>query len=394
MRLLLTTDTVGGVWTYAVELARALGPHGIQIALATMGAPIRPDQREQARALDHVTVHESTFRLDWMQDPWDDVARAGDWLLGLEARVRPDVVHLNGYAHGALPWQSPVLVVGHSCVLSWWQAVKGEPAGREWAAYGHAVRRGLRAADAVAAPTAAMLEELGRLYGPPPEGVVIPNGRDAAAFRPAAKEPFVLSAGRLWDEAKNLAALERVAPRLPWPVYVAGDDRSPDGAAADAQTRHTQPLGRLDERAMADWLGRAAIYALPAKYEPFGLSALEAALAGCALVLGDIPSLREVWGDAALFVKPDDADALSGAIRSLTSSPALREEMATRARRRAREYAPERMAERYMSVYRRLMEGFQVVSSKAGKPEARNRNVESMTNARMTNDEGGCRASC
>ena len=73
-------------------------------------------------------------------------------------------------------------------------------------------------------------------------------------------------------------------------------------------------LGRLDERRWPSGWPRAAIYALPARYEPFGLSALEAALSGCALVLGDIPSLREVWGDAAVFVPPDDAGGLRDAL--------------------------------------------------------------------------------
>ena len=354
MKLLLTTDTVGGVWTYAIELARGLLPHGVEVALATMGAPLRPDQRAQAEALDNVVIHESTLKLEWMPDPWDDVRRAGEWLLELQSQFGADVVHLNGYAHGALPFRAPVVVVGHSCVLSWWQAVKGEPAPPAWDRYREEVTRGLRAADLVVAPTAAMLSELGRLYGPLGDSGVIYNGRDATPFYSAEKEPLVLSAGRLWDEAKNLAALERVAPRLPWPVYVAGDERAPGDAAAGAEVRHTRPLGRLDEPAMADWLARAAVYALPARYEPFGLSALEAALSGCALVLGDVESLREVWGEAACFVPPDDADALSGAIRWLTDSPARRNEMGERARLRAARYAPRRMAEQYLAAYRRL----------------------------------------
>ena len=357
MRLLLTTDTVGGVWTYAMELARALRQHRVEVALATMGTPLRPDQRARAGALDNVRVYESAYRLEWMQDPWGDVRAAGEWLLELEASVRPDVVHLNGYAHGALPWRAPVMVAGHSCVLSWWQAVKGEPAPPSWDRYREEVGRGLRAADVVVAPTAAMLSELRRLYGPLPDSLVIPNGRDPAAFRPGAKEPFVLSAGRLWDQAKNLETLERAAPRLPWPVYVAGDDRSPDGAAADARTRHTRPLGRLDEAAMAHLLSRASVYALPARYEPFGLSVLEAAMAGCALVLGEIPSLREIWGDDALFVPLEDADALPGAVQWLVESAARREEMAIRARRRALRYTPQHMADAYVAIYRRLRTG-------------------------------------
>src|SRR5690606_34197804 len=94
-RILLTTDTVGGVWTYAMELARALNQRGVAVELATMGTALSPAQRKAAAALPRTRVHESTYRLEWMADPWDDVGRAGEWLLELEASTRPDVVHLN-----------------------------------------------------------------------------------------------------------------------------------------------------------------------------------------------------------------------------------------------------------------------------------------------------------
>src|SRR5690606_8377688 len=104
--------------------------------------------------------------------------------------------------------------------------------------------------------------------------------------------------------AKNLAQLDAVATELPWPVYVAGSTEHPDGGNAAFDSVET--LGVLSRAEMKHWLGRASIYVLPARYEPFGLSALEAALSGCALVLGDIPSLREVWGPAATYVDPAD----------------------------------------------------------------------------------------
>ena len=155
----------------------------------------------------------------------------------------------------------------------------------------------------------------------------------------------MLSAGRIWDEAKNVAALDRVAPRLPWPVAVAGE--GPPGAA--------RRLGRVPQHELQAWLERASIFALPARYEPFGLAALEAAHAGCALVLGDLESLREVWGDAALFVDPADDEALEHALRLLIDDEPLRAELARRARSRAAAYTPERMAAGYVELYRRLL---------------------------------------
>jgi glycogen synthase len=364
MHVLLTTDTVGGVWTYALDLARALAPHGVSVELATMGAPPSDSQLRDASALPNVTLHESRFKLEWMQDPWDDVARAGEWLLELESGTRPDVVHLNGYAHASLPWQSPVLVVGHSCVLSWWEAVKGEPAPPSWDRYRRAVQAGVRAADLVVAPSTAMLAALYRHYGPLRAGRVIPNGRDPDLYRAGPKEDFILSAGRLWDEAKNLAALERVAPDLPWPVYVAGDDRCPDGNGRPA--RNVRCLGKLPPRDLADQFARASIYALPARYEPFGLSVLEAALSGCALVLGDIPSLREVWGDAAEYVPPEDPEALERTLRWLIESPVERASLSIAARQRATRYSAESLAEKYLAAYRQLFPPLPVLGERAG----------------------------
>ncbi|MBZ4419424.1 glycosyltransferase family 4 protein [Myxococcus sp. RHSTA-1-4] len=353
----MTADTVGGVWTYALELARALAPHGVEVTLATMGAPLSEAQWAQARALPNLAVEESRFALEWMDDPWDDVRAAGDWLLSLEARLCPDVVHLNGYAHGALPWAREPLVVGHSCVLSWWRAVKGEDAPERYSRYHDAVAAGLRAAGRVVAPSAAMLESLRLHYGPLPASEVISNARNPEEFPPGeAREPFILSAGRLWDEAKNVAALAAAAPRLGWPVKVAGDARHPAGWKVESPD--VEMLGLLPPSALARWMARAAVYALPARYEPFGLSALEAALSGCALVLGDIPSLREVWGDgAALFVPPGDLDALVEALESLRRDEPLRTGLASRARARALTYTPRRMAAGYLSVYAGLMGG-------------------------------------
>ena len=89
-------------------------------------------------------------------------------------------------------------------------------------------------------------------------------------------------------------------------------------------------------------------------YEPFGLAALEAGSAGCALVLGNIPSLHEVWGDAAAYVDPDDDDALAHELRRLIEDAPARSGLARRARVRAQRYTPEAMANGYLDVYERL----------------------------------------
>jgi glycogen(starch) synthase len=352
MRILMTADTVGGVWQYALELARGLRPYGTDIALATLGAPLTDDQWRDVAALPNAEVFESTYKLVWMDDPWQDLAAAGGWLLDLAQQWRPDLVHLNDYPHGDLPWPAPVLMVGHSCVLSWWQAVRREPAPPAWNRYRRTVAHGIRAADVLVTPTQAMQRKLEQYYGPLSSPRVIANGRRLHCDENIAKEPLILAAGRVWDEGKNIAALARIANALPWPVAIAGETRHPDGGLPEFTG--VRLLGRLSSEALAPWFARASIYALPARYEPFGLSALEAAQAGCALVLGDIPSLREVWGDAALFVDPDDGEGLRHTLAALAADESLRRDYAQRARQRAARFTPERMAAGYWALYSEL----------------------------------------
>jgi glycosyltransferase involved in cell wall biosynthesis len=349
----MTTDTVGGVWTYTLEMVRGLSEQGIQVVLATMGPLPDEQQRTDIGQFPNVELHESEYKLEWMEDPWDDVAKAGEWLLELESRTRPELIHLNGYVHGRLSWRAPKLIVGHSCVLSWWQAVLDEPASTNWARYAEEVGRGLQAADLVVSPTAAMLGFLEAHYGPFRKRQVIPNGRSQSLFYAGKKENLVFSAGRAWDKAKNLAALDAAAAEIDWPAFVAGEPECPTGERAHFS--RLRALGRLPQSEMAAWLARAAIYAAPARYEPFGLAILEAALAGCALVLGDIPSLREIWGETALYVPSADSAQLAETIQFLIHDEVFRADLALRSRARARQFTVERMLQDYLMAYRVLL---------------------------------------
>jgi glycogen synthase len=345
----MTADPIGGVWTYVLELARALEWHGIDIALATMGADLTRDQYAQVLARKNVRLFESAYRLEWMDDAWNDVDRAGDWLLRIADRIRPDLVHLNGYSHATLPWNSPVLVVAHSCVLSWWRAVKNEDAPPKYGEYCARVAAGCAAADSIVAPSSAMRAAVQLHYDAPATCAVIHNARDPRLFAPERKEPVVFACGRIWDEAKNLRLLDEIGQMSRWPITVAGDCRHPDGSTV--ALRNVRCLGNISPGEVAQELSRASIFILPAFYEPFGLSVLEAGMSGCALVLGDIASLREIWDGAAIFLSPSDALGFTNALNSLAENSRLREDFGRRARARALEFSPHRMADEYVGAY-------------------------------------------
>lgn len=348
LTVLMTADAVGGVWSYAAGLCRSLPE--IHFVLATMGPRPREIQRDEIQRLANVRLVESDHSLEWMADGGNGLAESCAWLADLARRHRADIVHINGYAHACFGTDLPVLVVAHSDVLSWWDAVHRRSAPPEWDAYRRRVTAGLAAATRVVAPAAAVLRDLARHYPSLPRNAeVIANGIDIDARLPLAKRPVVMAAGRLWDAAKNLAVLDDIAPELAWPVEIAGDAEHPDGG--ELKFSNVRVLGRLRPTEMTQHLGGASIFAGPAWYEPFGLAILEAAAAECALVLGDIPSLREIWDGAAVFVPPDDRAAIAAAINALIADAEERIHLASAARCRALRFTLQRMAQNYHALY-------------------------------------------
>jgi glycosyltransferase involved in cell wall biosynthesis len=337
-----------------------------------MGRTPSAEQQTAVRALKNTILVSSEYKLEWMEDPWEDVAEAGEWLLELEDQVCPDIIHLNGYAHGDLPWKAPVVMVAHSCVYSWFDAVKGHRPADGWRVYRQNVIKGISAADCIVAPSSAMLRALRKHYGDLPNSTVIYNGISPAPLAEGVKkEPLILSAGRVWDAAKNIELLARCADSLSWPVYVAGETQRPGGHGVPPSLRSVRYLGPLARKRLMRWFQRAAIFALPARYEPFGLSALEAARSGCALVLGDIPSLREIWDGAACFVSPDDHRRLQDTLEQLSGDETVRSGLAVRGRKRATQLTSERMVWRYLLLYERICQSHvsdTAVSARQGIP--------------------------
>jgi glycosyltransferase involved in cell wall biosynthesis len=139
-------------------------------------------------------------------------------------------------------------------------------------------------------------------------------------------------------------------------VFVAGEIQAPQQTQRQsAWTKECHLLGPLPDAELRDWFAAAPIYVLPALYEPFGYTPLEAGLSGCALVLGDIESLRETWNGAAVFVDPHDRAALKTELLRLIENESYRREMSRRARIRALRFTSQRMADNYLSAYSELL---------------------------------------
>jgi glycosyltransferase involved in cell wall biosynthesis len=317
-RLLLTTDAVGGVWTYSLDLARALAAaEDVVVLLAVLGPTPSADQLTEAAAVPGLQLTDTGLPLDWTAEQEGDVRAAGSVLADLAETGAVDLVQLHSPAlAAAVRFPAPVVSVIHSCVATWWSAVHGNalPADLAWRAA--LVRQGLERSDLVVAPSQSFAAAVQRNYGEALRLVAIPNGRSSMAF-PVSGPPasFALTAGRLWDSGKNVAAFDRAAALSTFPFRAAGSLEGPDGSRC--RLDHAEPLGTLAAGDLASLLAQRPVFVSAALYEPFGLAVLEAAQAGCALVLADRPVFRELWDGAALFVDPLDEHEIAAAVDRL-----------------------------------------------------------------------------
>lgn len=354
LRVFMTADSVGGVWQYCLDLAQGLRAYGAETIIALLGPAASSSQEAAAKAAG-AEIITTGLPLEWMACSQADVEDAGYAIGRLAEALKPGIVHLNSPALGATAdFACPTVAVCHSCVATWWRAVRrGElPEAFAWRA--DLVRRGYQASDRLLAPTDAFARMTAEAYSLPTAPVVVRNGRRLAdTSHTHMGEPFAFTAGRLWDDGKNFLAIDRAAARLPIPVLAAGALEGPNGTRVTAH--HARALGSLDDQEVARYLAAQPIFISAALYEPFGLAVLEAAQAGCALVLSDIPTFRELWDGAALFVPPGDDSAIAGAVEYLMRDADAWRGLETAAQQRAALYTVEAMSAGVVSAYRSLL---------------------------------------
>ncbi len=360
MHVLVTADTVGGVWTYTKELVTGLAKRGVQVTLVSFGEIPGEERTKWLAALPGVDFYPSGFRLEWMQDAADDLEASSEYLLRITREAKPDLLHLSQYAYGSLPVEIPKIVVAHSDVISWWIAVHGcEPPRSRWTEfYRTTVTRGLSGADLIVAPSRWMLNAAFQHYGGSMAGRVVYNGRNPGLFNPhMTKEDLILGVGRVWDAGKQLQML--AGAKCPWPVVIAGSSQNPDCTPDERDHRTLAGAsfqGEQTEAALRHLYTRATIFVGTSRYEPFGLAPLEAALSRCALILNDIPSFREIWGESACYFQENDVADMERAIAELAANRQLRLTHANLAYRRAQSlYTAHRMVEDYLGLYGSLV---------------------------------------
>lgn len=348
-RILMTLDAVGGVWRYAVDLAGSLTGQGITCVLVGFGP--EPDERQiaEVEAMPGVSLVWARGELDWMAERESDLDLVRDELIRLADEWQPDLLHLNLPSQAVgLPDHLQVVVASHSCIATWWEAVRGSDLPDAWHWQKQRNQRGFTRARIVLSPSRSHAQALQQAYGEMPPIAIVHNA-SASAEGAQTREPVILAAGRWWDEGKNARTLDAAADGSPWPLIMAGPCVGPNGQSI--MLRHAVARGPAPADELRQLMRRAAVFASSSCYEPFGLAVLEAAQRGAALVLADIPTFRELWDGAALFVAADKPEAYRQAFQRLADDDGLRASLAAKARHRALNFTPDRQLDALLRSY-------------------------------------------
>jgi glycosyltransferase involved in cell wall biosynthesis len=352
LRILLTTDAVGGVWTYSLDLAAALARESdAMLSLAVVGPAPSNEQLTRAAAIPGLQLIETGLPLDWTADSADQIRAAAKALARIAEQADADIIQLHTPALACADFPAPVISVVHSCVATWWSAVKSGDLPQDLAWRAALVRHGLDQSDLVITPSKAFAAAVQRTYalGQPP--VAVHNGRSPLDYTPQQEAAFAFTAGRMWDEGKNVAAFDAAAALASIPFRAAGPHHGPNGASF--RFDHAEALGVLSDEELAATLAGRPIFVSAARYEPFGLSVLEAAQAGCALVLSDIATFRELWDGAAIFA--GDPAAIAAAVDLIAEDAEARARLGSAAKLRAERFNPANVGSTMLSHYRALL---------------------------------------
>lgn len=350
----------GGVARYVDELV-----HTLDVDLVVVCQ--RRDERRYRGLAPHATVVPGPRSLRWraFRLVWEQLA-----LPLVAARYGVDVVHSPHYTTPIL-MARPRVVTVHD-VTFFTEPGMHRPLKRWF--FTTWIRRSVRLADTIIAPSRATAHELERSTGYSADRVVVAHhGVDHDRFRPPTRdevtatlgrlgltEPYVLFLGTI-EPRKNVPALIRAHAVLATessepPLLVLAGARGWETGVEEALAEHPAPglvisLGYVDADDIVPLLGGATVVAYPSEGEGFGLPVLEAMAAGAVVLTTRRLALPEVAGDGAAYCEPK-SHAIAGALRDLLADPNERERIRERGMQRAAEFSWNNSAATHRQAYR------------------------------------------
>ncbi|GAA5123424.1 glycosyltransferase family 1 protein [Alloalcanivorax gelatiniphagus] len=350
--MLSYTGTKGGMETYTRELYRALGQLDTGLDFVALAS------KEGAR-----------LDLSWF--PGEVIASriSGEnrfvWAFGELAasawfarRRRADLVHAPATL-GPMRTSMPTVITIHD-MLYW-----SHPELMTTPLYTRPVmwmeKRGAANAAHVITDSQVSADEIVKYLGFPRERlhvVLLAAEHPAAPSTGRRTENLVVASGQRrphknWDRLIRALALveEDVRPRLVI-TGARGEDPLAPVVADTGMGEWVDLRGWVDDDELTDLRSRARAMAFPTLAEGFGLPILEAMADGLPVIASDLPVLREVGGDAALWFDPLDLGSIADALRTVATRPEILPGMSAAGLEQASHFTWDKVARETLEVFR------------------------------------------
>ncbi len=173
-------------------------------------------------------------------------------------------------------------------------------------------------------------------------------------------KPYILYVG-VWRRYKNLPNLAKAfdllkAEGLDAQLVLAGEEDQfyPEIRQQVLASKHSADIiipGRVSDEDLNYLYNACSLFVLSSLAEGFGLTGLEAANCGVPIACSDIPTLREVLGQAAEYFDPGNVENMKDVMANILQNPSRGEELANLALKRSGQFSWKKAAEETIKVY-------------------------------------------
>ena len=360
-RLLMTTDVKSDVWDYSLTLSRALLKHiNAEILIISLGGNPTDSQKEELENL-NIESQFTEFPVDLFTDLESnlDISEVKVFFENSVKEFNPHIIHLN---HGYLNFDStkPCVFACHGDLLN--KKVCSDninrysPLYKNLLNYKQIINKNIDRSDIITAQTRFIAGCLAKTYDFKKGINIVHNGIDYTPYSGMPENPTLVACGNSADQSNSINLLLNIAYKLPDNIKIK--------IIGDLQPERKLPknvefLRNLSSCELQDVYKNSSIYLALSNHESNGLSSIQAAYSGCAILANDIPVFKELWSDCAYIFEKDNVNSLMRCINNLVENKNLLELTSRNCQAKALSvFNSKRMAFEYINLYKNILKKY------------------------------------
>lgn len=353
-KLLMTTNVKNEIWDYSVILAGALLKQiDAEILMLSFGGEPTINQKAEAESL-NVKFLFSDFSPAIFND-----SEAKSLFESTVKEFNPHILHLNDCYINS-DFKKPGIFTFHNDLLNKKLCNFGinninnyNYQDNNFLKQKELINKSLNNADIIITQSRVPAEYLIKTYDLQKKIKIVYNGIDYKPYSGMRENINLLAHGNLSDRSKNISLLLNMAYKLPDNIKLKIIGDFPPERRLP---RNVEFLNNLSGEELMNVYKTSSIYIAASSYESNGISSMQAAFSGCAVLAADIPVFKELWGDCACMFEKENLNSLMKTVNNLAENRNLLEITSRNCQAKALSvYNSKRMASEYINLYKNIL---------------------------------------